>query len=252
MKALAFFATVFFAFGSFLVYRMATKPADQAGVAYVENADGELVPSDSEAGVRATNVVGSDLASRDISALNAIQRQAKEQKLPNDQWAQRFDLVERSGKKISSDDLQGQPYVAGFFFSLCPTICVKQNEKVQQLQTVFAKQPIRFLSISCDPEIDTPSRLTEYARKFNADKEQWLFLTGDMKHITRVSGEMYSLPVQRRGHAEKFVLVDGNGDIVGFYAWADPADWQMLQADIQGLLDAGGVFPGKKSEASSS
>lgn len=245
MKALAFFATVFFAFGSFLLFRMATRPTDQAGVAYVENADGELVPSDSDAGIQATKVIGSDLASRDIASLNAIRRQAKEKNLSDEQWAQRFELVERSGKKISSDDLSGQPYVAGFFFSLCPTICVKQNEKVQQLQTVFAKRPVRFVSISCDPEIDTPSKLTEYARKFNADKDQWLFLTGDMKHIQRVGGEMFNLAVSRRFHAEKFVLVDGNGDIVGFYAWADPTEWQMLQADIQALLDAGGVFPAK-------
>lgn len=251
MKILAFFATVFFALGSFLVYRMATKPTGQAGVAYVENADGDLVPSDSEDGALASSVAGSDLASRDISSLNATRRQAKEQNLSDEQWAQRFELIERSGKKISSEDLDGQPYVAGFFFSLCPTICVKQNEKVQQLQTKFSKQPVRFVSISCDPEIDTPSKLTEYARKFNADKDQWLFLTGDMKHIQRVGGEMFNLAVSRRFHAEKFVLVDGNGDIVGFYAWADPTQWQMLQADIQALLDAGGIFPAK-SESNAS
>jgi hypothetical protein len=56
---------------------------------------------------------------------------------------------------------------------------------------------------------------------------------------------MYSLAVERRGHAEKFVLVDAEGDIVGFYAWADPVQWQMLQSDIKDLLAVGGVFPNK-------
>ncbi len=214
-----------------------------AGVAFTENEDGELVAVDSDQEpVRAVN---EDFATRDISAFNAMRRQAEEKGLSNEEWTRSFSLIERSGKPFKSEQLEGQPYVAGFFFSLCPTICLKQNQKVQQLQTKFSGEDIRFLSISCDPEIDTPAQLTKYARKFDADESQWLFLTGEMDHIKRVGGEMYSLAVERRGHAEKFVLVDAEGDIVGFYAWADPVQWQMLQSDIKDLLAVGGVFPNK-------
>lgn len=236
MKVFPALAVVFLCVGVvfFVTSRRDKLPDEQAGQVYTENEDGELVPADE------TPVATKP---RDIRALNAMRDLADEQQLSNDQWLREFALTERSGKKISSQDLMGEPYVAGFFFTLCPTICINQNTKIQQLQAKFNKKPIRFLSISCDPEVDTPEVLTEYAEKFDADPDQWLFLTGDMKHIERVGGEMFSLAVKRRFHAEKFALVDANGDIAGFYDWADPVQYRALQDDIEAILAAGGVFP---------
>lgn len=152
------------------------------------------------------------------------------------EWLSSFELIERSGDTVSSDDLKGQPYVVGFFFTLCPSICVNQNAKVKELQDKFRDQPIRLLSISCDPEVDRPEVLREYAKRFEADPEQWLFLTGEMAYITRVAGEMYFLAAERRFHAEKFVLVDADGKNVGFYTWSDPLQFSQLERDIAKLL----------------
>lgn len=79
------------------------------------------------------------------------------------EWLSSFELIERSGKTVHSDDLKGQPYVVGFFFTLCPSICINQNAKVQELQEKYRGQPLRLLSISCDPEVDRPKVLAEYA-----------------------------------------------------------------------------------------
>ncbi|MEO8271210.1 MAG: SCO family protein, partial [Aureliella sp.] len=138
---------------------------------------------------------------------------------------------------VRSEDLKGQPYVVGFFFTLCPSICVNQNAKVQELQEKYRDQPLRLLSISCDPEVDTPKVLAEYAKRFDADPKQWLFLTGEMDYIARVAAEMYFLAASRRFHAEKFVLVDAHGNNVGFYNWSDPLQFKHLQSDIDKLLD---------------
>lgn len=225
----------------FSIWKLASRPA---GVAYEQDSSGHLTRSTD--GKTPVSVVPSDLSNRDISSYNALRRKADEQGLTDEQFVRGFELTERSGEKVTSEDLLGKPYVAGFFFTMCPSICVKQNEKVRQLQTVFSGQDVRLLSISCDPEIDTPAKLTEYAKRFDADPEQWLFLTGEMNHIQRVGVEMFSLAVERRFHAEKFVLVDAEGDIVGFYEWGDPVEWQLLQSDIAGLLKTGGIFPGRK------
>ncbi len=152
-------------------------------------------------------------------------------------WLSHFELIERSGETIRSEDLKGQPYVVGFFFTLCPSICVNQNAKVKELQEKFRGQPVRLLSISCDPDVDRPEVLREYAQRFEADPEQWLFLTGDLGYITRVAGEMYFLAASLRFHAEKFVLVDAEGNNVGYYTWNDPLQFQELERDIQKLLD---------------
>jgi len=52
----------------------------------------------------------------------------------SEQWLSGFELIERSGETVRSQDLKGQPYVVGFFFTLCPSICLNQNAKVQELQ----------------------------------------------------------------------------------------------------------------------
>ena len=160
-----------------------------------------------------------------------------------EEWLTRFELIERSGEMVSSDDLRGQPYIVGFFFSKCPSICVNQNGKVRELQEKYRGRPLRLLSITCDPETDRPEVLAEYAERFDADPEQWLFLTGKLDYIRRVGAEMYMLPVEKRFHAEKFVLVDGQGERVGFYTWSDPASFAALQRDIDRLLDPNGTPP---------
>lgn len=152
-------------------------------------------------------------------------------------WMTDFELTERSGRAISSDDLLGKPYVVSFFFTTCPSICVTQNQKVQELQKEFAGTEVRFLSISVDPQTDTPEALREYAARFGADPEKWLFMTGDLLYIRRVGAEVFRLPVDEKFHTERFVLVDPQGEIVGYYNWPEEKQFQELKADIRQQLD---------------
>ena len=67
---------------------------------------------------------------------------------------------------------------------------------------------VRFVAISVDPETDTPERLREYAARFGADENQWLFMTGDLTYIRRIGAEVYRQPVDKKFHTERFMLVD--------------------------------------------
>jgi protein SCO1/2 len=157
---------------------------------------------------------------------------------PDDEsWLSRFELTERSGKTVKSDELLGQPYVVSFFFSTCPSICVQQNQKLKELQDQFEGEGVRFVAISVDPENDTPETLREYAARFGADKEQWLFMTGDLTYIRRIGAEIYRQPVDKQFHSERFVLVDPQGEIEGFYNWPEKAQFQKLQERIRRFLD---------------
>lgn len=158
-------------------------------------------------------------------------------------WLKEFELTERSGSSVSSRDLKGQPYVVSFFFTTCPTICKRQNEKVKLLQEQFQGQPIRLVSITCDPDVDNPEVLSIYADQFSADPEQWLFLTGELEYIRRVGAEIFFLPVDRRFHADKFLLVDADGNIFRTYEWPEDKAWESLLVDIQKMIDAGGRLP---------
>lgn len=155
-----------------------------------------------------------------------------------DGWLKEFELTERSGKSIQSQDLRGEPYIACFFFSTCPGTCTRQSNQMQLLQSKFKGKPIKFVSISVDPEIDTPKVLSEYADKFQANKDRWLFLTGDMGYIIRIGTEKFFLSgVEKRGHPDKFCLVDAQGDLVGSYSWQAQAERDLLTAHANELLE---------------
>ncbi|MFK7736725.1 MAG: SCO family protein [Pirellulaceae bacterium] len=194
----------------------------QAGRAFVENEEGELIESDGHRQAAKTVIPPPDSADAD--------------------WLEEWTLTERSEISMGTDELRGTPYVAGFFFSTCGSVCLQQNGKMKELQDKFRGQPIRMVSISVDPEIDQPETLRKYAKRFDADAEQWLFCTGDMKYIRRVGSEFFRLPVVRRGHPEKFGLVDKNGKLFGLYTWSDPNQWGALEKDIEKLIAAGGAI----------
>lgn len=151
-------------------------------------------------------------------------------------WMTDFVLTERKGNTVSSDDLKGQPYIVSFFYSTCPSICVQQNQMVKELQKEFEGEGVRFVSISVDPETDTPEAMREYAARFGADPEKWLFMTGDLTYIRRVGAEVFRLAVDQKFHTEKFVLVDAEGAIVGYYSWPEPKQFQKLKADIRNMI----------------
>ena len=157
---------------------------------------------------------------------------------PEDEaWLSRFELIERSGKTVKSEDLLGHPYIVSFFFSSCPSICIQQNQKLKELQDKFQGEDVRFVAISVDPETDTPERLREYAARFGADENQWLFMTGDLTYIRRIGAEIYRQPVDQKFHSERFVLVDPKGEIEGFYSWPEKHQFEKLQELIRSMLD---------------
>ncbi len=210
-------------------------PEGQAGVAYVQTEDGKVVKADIVRPPERTKAPKLD---------KSLARTADGK---DEAWLTKFTLTERSGKRMGSEELKGQPYVASFFFTSCPSICPMQNEKVRQLQEKFRGQKVRFVSISCDPEVDRPEVLSAYADadRFKADENQWLFFTGDLPYIRRVGEEYFRIPVDRYFHPEKFALIDAEGNNFGYYSWRDANQWQALQADIEKLIAAGGTIKEK-------
>ncbi len=163
------------------------------------------------------------------------QEQAKE--FTEEQLMRSFSLTERSGKTISSQELRGQPFIASFFFSTCPGSCKQQNDQMRLLQQKYRDAPIRLVSISVDPEKDTPEVLDAYANSYGADKNKWLFLTGDIKYITRMASDVFFLgQIGLKSHPDRFCLFDADGKLVGKYNWHEPEQLKQLDEHVQELL----------------
>jgi protein SCO1/2 len=136
-----------------------------------------------------------------------------------------FTLTERTGRKLGTADLAGRVSVTNFFFTHCPAECLKQQRAFEIVQREYGPQGVQFVSISCDPENDTPSRYQKYVaeQRFDIakDGEAWWFLTGDLGYIRRIAAEIYQVPLERFTHTEKFEVRDKWNNPRGSFSWKD-------------------------------
>lgn len=161
------------------------------------------------------------------------------QQVPRDaeaKWLTDFTLIERSGQRVRWSDLRGKVTVTSFFFSSCPATCLQQNQKVGEIQRSFTGKDVVFLSITCDPDIDSPERLREYAAKLDADPKQWLFLTGELLYTRRVAGELFSVALDRQTHSERLIVTDKWGNIRGTFLWNKLDQITQLKLLVDKLL----------------
>ena len=97
-----------------------------------------------------------------------------------------FDLTNQFGLRVESKDLDGYVTVVDVIFSRCPGQCHRLSQQMRRLQqSVRVGLPVRFVSITADPEYDTPDVLRKYAEQYGADKSTWLFLTGSKAELYR-------------------------------------------------------------------
>lgn len=159
-----------------------------------------------------------------------------------------FSLTDQSGQSYGSDELLGRACVVNFIFTRCEATCPVQTARLAELQEVWKKQPawndIRMLSISVDPEYDTPEVLKEYAMAARADMDHWKFLTGPQDTILELTRQGFKLPVEEdknaKGapitHSPGFVLIDPQGHIRGYYDSGNAAELKQLTQDLYTTL----------------
>lgn len=107
-----------------------------------------------------------------------------------------FSLTERSGRRITRADLLGRVWIANFIYTECKETCPLQSAKMARLQGEFGREKdLRFVSVTVDPEHDTPAVLGRYAERYGADPVRWLFLTGEKRAIYHLASEGFHLGV---------------------------------------------------------
>lgn len=135
--------------------------------------------------------------------------------------APKFELVNQDNIKVSNETYKGKVYVLEFFFSTCPSICPKMNQSMLQIEKTFFGNPnFGIVSITIDPEHDTPAVLKEHRELLGVKSSNWNFLTGDKTYIFDLSNKGFNLYAGEnskvRGgfeHSGLFALVDKNGNI---------------------------------------
>lgn len=93
---------------------------------------------------------------------------------------------------------------------------------------------VKYLSITSDPDHDTPEVLADYAEGYEADPKGWLFLTGDKKAINDVAVALKFGNIDEPAmHSSHFVLLDPQGRVRGYYDPSDPERLKSLKQDIR-------------------
>lgn len=141
-----------------------------------------------------------------------------------------FELTERSGEPFRSRDMLGKVWVTTFFFASCPGNCPRLNANIKYLNSLEELQEVTWVSITVDPNADTLPVLKEYADRFLADPERWLFCRGDLGYIKRVGKDIFGLPVNWKGHNEYAVVTDKFGKVRGMYDASSTSQSKKLTA----------------------
>lgn len=140
-----------------------------------------------------------------------------------------FQLIDQDGRSFGTHELQGQVWIAGFFFTSCQSICPRLLQQMDRVADRYRdlEVPIRVVAISVDPETDTPARLKEAEARVGADADHWTFLTGPTDSVRALvtQGFMTEMGEKRANdagmldiaHTGRLAIVDGGGAIRGFY-----------------------------------
>lgn len=158
-----------------------------------------------------------------------------------------FTFINQDGKIVTNKDVEGKVYLVEYFFTSCKGMCPKLNDNMVIVYKAFRGNPdFKILSHSVDPKNDTVAALKAYSRRFDADANQWMFLTGDKKHLYEMARESYLITAADDTahisidkdfiHDNRFILVDRTGHIRGEYDGLNKPLMDTLISDIQLLL----------------
>ena len=155
-----------------------------------------------------------------------------------------FSFTNQYGDNITQENVQNKIYIANFFFTSCPSICIDLTNNLKIVQDAFKEGEIIILSHSVDPEVDTISRLMKYQNINQINGKNWFLLRGKMEEIIKISqlGYFSIASVENHVensliHTENITLIDNKSQIRGIYNGTSELEMRYLIDDINSLLN---------------
>ena len=144
-----------------------------------------------------------------------------------------FVLTNQFGKPVTAADLRDHVWVGNIIFTRCAGPCPSMTKAMKQIQDATGKR-VRLITLTTDPDNDTPEVLRRYGEKYGADFNRWSFLTGSKQQIGRLAVDGLKLTAQEKAAAERenpvdlfihsaaFVLVDQTNNLRAAFQLDDP------------------------------
>ncbi|QDU74182.1 hypothetical protein Pan97_11870 [Bremerella volcania] len=147
-----------------------------------------------------------------------------------------FQLMSAQEETFDTASLEGDVWIASFFFTACPSICKMQNQQIAILQEEFADDGVKFVSITCDPDNDTPAVLRQYAESFQAEPGVWTFLTGDMEQLKEITEKSFQVGFETQTHSDRLMVIDKEGKLRGTFRATDSTEFLRAKKMLKELL----------------
>lgn len=159
-----------------------------------------------------------------------------------------FELTADDGTTFSSSELSGHVWIASFLYTTCTTICPTLASQLANIEQRTAEHGDRVMlvSITVDPEADTPERLHTFAERFRHDPARWRFLTGHPETVRSTIQRGFLMPEPTRHeiddapgydvlHGSNVMLFDTGGGCRGLYRTTGDGLDDLLR-DVERLL----------------
>lgn len=150
-------------------------------------------------------------------------------------------LVDHHAVTLDAASLSGQALLVNFLFTSCPEVCPRQTEALASVRAslpMSVRERVRFLSISVDPEHDTPAVLQRFARLHHALEPGWSFARSDAESTARLLARFAASPggemLAASAHSTALHLFDARGRLVQRYRGA-PIDVAHLTRELAAL-----------------
>jgi len=149
-----------------------------------------------------------------------------------------FSFIDHEGKTFTRDSTTGQLIVYSFFFTGCKGVCPVMNSRLSTLYTAFmGSSRVRLVSISVDPDADSIPVIAAYAAQNGVVDRNWLFVRGPIDEVKQLCEKSFLLAADGfpSNHPVKFILVDDQSRIRGFYEGTDEESVRYLKGHIREL-----------------
>jgi protein SCO1/2 len=166
-----------------------------------------------------------------------------------------FTLTDQASRPFKFQSLRGRVAVVAFAYTTCPDVCPLITAAMRQVQDGLMREEralAYLVTITTDPEIDTPKVMAAYAKRYGVDLANWVFLTGDEAALKKV-WKNFGVGVKRKArglidHTTLTAVIDRNGTMRIAYIGASP-DPKAILKDVRNL--ARGTAIGQPSQANS-
>jgi len=144
------------------------------------------------------------------ASLAAVEKAASTERSAAEKYFSDVELINQDGEKVRfySDVLKNKVVVINTFFTTCTSICPPMNRNFEKIQEALGDRlgkDVFLVSISVDPETDTPPRLKDYGRRFHA-RPGWMFLTGKKENLDWALYKLGQYVETKDDHTSIFII----------------------------------------------